>query len=405
MIHLGVLFGSRTCEHDVSIVSALQLMDNVDKTKYHVVPVYIDRSGQWYTGDALRRIETFRAFSPGPGVKPCFLEPRAGTAELVYWKKGFFTSGRRVLAKLDVVIPVFHGMHGEDGTVQGLLELCDMPYASCGVMACAVGMDKIAMKLAFIGAGLPVLDARWVDRASWKAREVAELDRLEAALSYPLYVKPANLGSSIGINKATDRESLKNAIDIAVHYDRRVLVEKGVEDICEINCSGLGYGGRVEASPCEMPLSWQTFLSFEDKYLSGSGKGKTPSKGGAKGGMASAKRQIPAPISDELTARIQALTKKAFEALDCKGVVRIDFIVDKATDEVYINEINTIPGSLSFYLWEPAGLPYARLIDRMVDIAFEAKADKMANTFSFDSPLLSAYGQGGGTKGSKGSKA
>jgi len=277
-------------------------------------------------------------------------------------------------------------MNGEDGTIQGLFEMCGVPYASAGVTASAVGMDKITMKHVFRGCNFPVLNDFAADRGVFTKDKNGVLDAIEQALVYPLFVKPANLGSSIGISKATDRKSLTFALEVAFKYDRRVLVEQAVTDLMEINCSCLGYGSDVEASVCEMPVSWEEFLSFDDKYMRGG-------KGGGKG-MESLNRKIPAPISDELTAEIQDLSRKIFTALDCKGVVRIDYLYDKAQEKLFIGEINTVPGSFAFYLWEPLGVSFSQLIDRLVDIAFRAQKDKEMNCFAFDSAILNKPGAG-----------
>ena len=248
----------------------------------------------------------------------------------------------------------------------------------------AVGMDKLAMRSLFRGCGFAVLDAVGFTRGEWEREEAAVLARIESALAYPLFVKPANLGSSIGISRAEDQAALREAIAVALSYDRRVLVEPAVKAPREVNCAVLGFDAEVRASVCEMPVSWEAFLSFEEKYLRGGKGGK--GAGGKAGGMETLGRKIPAPIGEEMTARIRSLAVDVFRALDCKGVVRIDFLLDGNT--VYVNEINTIPGSLAFYLWEPTGMPYAKLIDELVALALRAQAEKNRSVFAFDSNLL-----------------
>lgn len=392
---IAVLFGGRSSEHDISVITALQMMDNMDATRYDIIPVYISRDGVWFTGAALRDMDTIRNFDPSDArFSKCFLPPVPEDAALCYWpeKKLLGGGGKHVISEIDVAIPVFHGMNGEDGTIQGLLELANIPYASSGVLGCAVGMDKIAMKYLFKGLGLTVLPGLHVERADLHTMD-AVIDKVEAALSYPVYVKPANLGSSIGISKATNRESLAEALEIAASYDRRLLVEQGLENMIEINCSVMGIGSECMPSLLEMPMHWEEFLTFDEKYLRGlkSGRGQ---------GMKSVERQLPAPISDELTKKIQDISLAAFRAMDLRGVVRIDYIVDKATETVYINEVNAIPGSMAFYLWEPSGLPYQGLIDSIIDYAERAHAEKNKNTFSYDSLVL----QNVDLKGSKGAK-
>ena len=258
-------------------------------------------------------------------------------------------------------------------------------------MGSAVGMDKIAMRLLFKGAGFPVLDCYYAERGQYHADPDGILDAIEAALpEYPLFVKPANLGSSIGISKATGRESLREAMEVAYHYDRRVLVERGI-DCVEINCSAMGFGDEVEVSLCEQPVTWEEFLSDDEKYLRG-GKGSK--------GMKSLSRIVPAPLSEEMTARIQQMTADIFRVLDSKGVVRIDYMIEKETGELYVNEINTIPGSFAFYLWEPKGVSFREMIDRIIDQALKAQAEKHKNHYAFTSSILDKVS--GGAKGAKG---
>jgi D-alanine-D-alanine ligase len=380
--NVAVIFGGRSCEHDVSIVTAHQVLENADKNKYNLVPVYIDGKGQWYTGEKLMDIAFFRNFDEQQ-VTQVYLEPNGGSGALypVQLRTGLLGARRREpLVKIDVAIPAMHGMNGEDGTLQGLLELADIPYTSVGVMGSAVGMDKIAMRLLFKGAGFPVLDCYYAERGQYRADPEAILNAIEKALpEYPLFVKPANLGSSIGISRATDRAGLKNAMEVAYHYDRRVLVERGI-DCVEINCSAMGTGDEVAVSLCEQPITSKDMLDFGEKYLHG---GKSGSKG-----MKSLSRIVPAPIDEEMTARIQALTGEIFRVLDCKGVVRIDYMIEKATGELFVNEINTIPGSFAFYLWEPMGVSFTALIDRLIEQAQTAQQEKDANHYAFDSSIL-----------------
>lgn len=406
-LKVAVIYGSRTCEHDVSIVSALQAMDNLDKNEYEIVPVYIARDGQWYTGRLLRNITFYSAFKPElvTHVAPVMSEDGKLTLMPVtsiapHGFKGMvkvlmsnMNLGEDTVEKCDVVLPVMHGMNGEDGTLQGLLELFNVPYTSTGVLGSALGMDKIAMKQFFRGCGLPVVDGMWFARSEWNKNHEEVLNHVESSCPYPVYVKPANLGSSIGISRATDRQSLIKAIETAVEYDRRILVERGIEKPVEINCSALRIKGEVRASLCEMPASWEEFLTFDDKYLRGSKSGKGQ-------GMESLARKVPAPISDELTQRIQQMTTQVYNAMDCKGVVRIDYMLDG--DELYINEINIIPGSLAFYLWEPLGISFKEMLDCMIEDAFTAYAEKNRSVFSYDSSILRSVQ--GGLKGAKGGK-
>ena len=399
-IRLGVLFGGRACEHDVSVVSALQCMEAVNAEEYDVIPVYIARDGAWYTGSALRRLDFLRDFAPDkPGATRVYPDVTAGSGALlsIERKKGLLGGGDTlsVAARIDVAMPVMHGMNGEDGTLQGLLELMNVPYTSSGMIGSAVGMDKIAMRQLFRGCGFPVLESVWFTRDEWEKGEDAVTARVEARLSYPVFVKPANLGSSIGISKARDRAGLSEAIQVALSYDRRVIVERGIENPVEVNCSVLGFDTDVTPSVLEMPVRWEEFLTFDEKYLRG-GKG-AKGETGKVGGMETLSRRIPAPIGEEKTKKIQSLSVDIFRALDCKGVVRIDYLIDG--ENVYVGEINTIPGSLSFYLWEPMGIAYKKLVDRMVELAYRENNEKNRSVFAFDSNLLRQCVLG--TKGAK----
>ena len=392
MYNIGVIYGSRTCEHDVSIISALQAAQALDKKKYNVTYIYIGREGTWYTGEALADVKFYEHFDP---EKVTRVLPAGENSKLVLYhlpekKKLFGGVAAERVAVLDVVMPVLHGLNGEDGTLQGMLELFDVPYTSAGVMGSAVGMDKITMKLLFKGCGFPVVEGVWFDRGRWSRERDGVMDECEDRLGFPLIVKPANLGSSIGINIAHDRNQLEDAIETAAAYDHRILVEKAVTPLREVNCSVLGYGDHVETSELEMPVTQEEFLTFEGKY--------TRNAKGA-GGMASQVRIIPAPISEKAAETVRDLAVRAFRAMDLKGVVRIDFILDK-DENVFINEANTIPGSLAFYLWEPKGIPFVALVDGMVECAFSAWADRKASVFSHDSTLLANIVHG--SKGAKG---
>ncbi len=392
---IAVFFGGKTCEHDVSIITGHQLMENADKGKYSVVPVYIGRDGKWFTGEKLRDLAFFRDFR-SEEVTPVYMEANGSGMDLYpeQLKTGLLGArDRKAIVHIDAVIPAMHGMNGEDGTLQGLLELADVPYASVGVMGSAVGMDKIAMRMMFRGAGFPVLECSFAERGEYRRDPDSVLQRIENEVPvYPLFVKPSNLGSSIGISKAKDREGLKKALDIAFQYDRRVLVERGI-DCYEINCSAMGVGNQVEVSLCEQPVTWEEFLDFNEKYMRGT-------KGASKG-MKSLSRIVPAPISEEMTDRIRNLTAEIFRLLDCKGVVRVDYMIEKQTERLYVNEINTIPGSFAYYLWEPMGISFADLIDRLIEQAETAFRQKHENHYAYSSEILNKVGMQS-TKGTKG---
>jgi D-alanine-D-alanine ligase len=290
-----------------------------------------------------------------------------------------------------VFFPIVHGTFGEDGTLQGLLELAGVAYVGAGVVGSAVGMDKIVMKAAFQAQGLPTVNHLWFTRRRWQSAADDVADEIERTLRFPLFVKPANLGSSIGITKATDRASLVEAVEVAAHYDRRLLVEESFEGGIEVNCSVLG-NDEPQASVCEQPIRWTEILSYEDKYLrGGKGKGAEDTRGE---GMASLTRRIPAPIPPDLAAEVQRMAVEAFKAVDAAGVARIDFLVDPVSGRIAVNEINTLPGSLSFYLWEPSGLPFPALIDRLIELALERHRERQQTSYSFDSSLLQKFSRG-----------
>ncbi len=396
-IQLGVIFGSRSCEREVAIISAVQLMNHADPEKYDVIPVYIAPDGRWYTGSSLREIAFYVDFRPEK-VQEVHFDLTAGSGALTTIKpgKGLFGKPEQVIvARLEVCVIVMHGLNGEDGTLQGLLELANLPYTSAGVAGSAIGMDKIMMKRFFRGCGFPVLPDCAFTASAFEKDQQACIAEVEKTLGYPVYVKPANLGSSIGVSRADSLPELLDAFALAFEYDRRVLVEKGLDRPVELNCSVLGWDDEVEASPIEMPISSEETLTFKEKYLSGGGTKAS--------GMASLSRVLPAPIPDELRDRIQALSCDIFRALDCKGVVRIDYMWDRNSDELYITEINTIPGSLAYYLWQAAGMKYSALIDRMVACAKKAHEEKNSRTFVYTSDILKGA-KLGGAKGSKGAK-
>lgn len=398
-MNIAVFFGSRSCEHDVSIVSALQCIEATKAAGFNVTPVYISRDGLWYTGEPLENIETFREFNPmTKGITRVTLDVTANAGDLWAWppqRAGLFAKVPAPLCHIDCVIPVFHGWHGEDGTIQGLLEMANIPYASSGVLGSAIGMDKIAMKQILRGAGFPVLDFVWFTREQLKKERQAVIERVEKEIKYPAFIKPAALGSSIGVSRAKNREELERALDVAASYDRRILVEVGVVHPVEINCAAVGYGEDVRASVCEMPVpsSNDTFLDFWQKYLR-----NASTKGEDSRGMKSLSRVVPAPIGDKLTGRIQTMTCDIFKLLDCCGTVRVDFILDQ-NDMLFVNEPNTIPGSLAFYLWKASGLDFPKLIEKMVEDALRAHADKNSSVFAYDSSILKKVAAG--TKGSK----
>jgi D-alanine-D-alanine ligase len=390
---VGVIFGGRSVEHDVSIVTAHQIMNAFDAEAYEVVPIYISREGKWYSGEALRNIENFKdeEVISYNGVEDVILSPDVRHHGLIRNPlAGRFSKSE--IQRLDIVFPAVHGTHGEDGTLQGLFELADIPYVGFATLGSALTNDKRMTKQVLQQNHIPVVEGINFSRADWLDTPEPIIERIKSELGFPVFVKPATLGSSIGVSPANDETLLRVAINIAANFDRAILVEKAITGGVEINCAVMGYGNRIQASVLEQPLSWSEFLAFEDKYL----------RGGE--GMKSADRIIPAPISDELTERIKELAIQAFKAVDGRGIVRIDFLVRPDAGEVYLNEMNTMPGSLSFYLWKATGMNNSEIVDKLVSFARDAYADKRRNMYDYKTNLVSVAA-GRGLKGAKGTKS
>jgi D-alanine-D-alanine ligase len=384
-LSVGVVFGGRSVEHDVSIVSAHQVMA-VLQEKHDVVPIYITREGKWLHAPALNDLDVYKQRKWSELGAEAFIPPVAGYGGL-HVPGGRVRKARKV--HLDVVVPAIHGTFGEDGTLQGLLELADIPYTCSGVVGSAAGMDKAVMKACFAAAGLPVVPGALVEAARLDSELDRVVDEVEEAVAYPVFVKPVRLGSSVGIARASERDELVGALDVARRYDRRILVERSMEGLVEINCSVLGgEGHEPRPSVCEQPVAWEKFLTFSDKYLRG---GKDSGAGPKAEGMAGQQRRIPAPLPPELTARVQTAAVGAFRAVDAAGVARVDFFVDDTAQEIWVMEINTVPGSFSFYLWEPAGVPFEDLMDALIDIALTGHERKSELMFTFESGLLEQH--------------
>lgn len=390
--NIGVFFGGRSTEHEISVISASQAMSAINKEKYNVTPIYISKSGKWYTGAALLDLANYRdTKSLIAKTEEVYMRAHYGDYNLYRVKKPLF--GSDVVAKLDVVIPVLHGSNGEDGIFEGILESIGIPFAGCNTFSSANGMDKISMKMIMQACNIPVVDYVWFTDKQWFAQRDSIIADIEGKLGYPVIVKPANLGSSVGIGRATSREQLVEKIDEAEVYSTRLIVEHMVEDLQEINCSVLGDCDEYQTSVLEEPIKSGEILSYQDKYMGGSK--------GAKGMQASQKR-IPAELPDDVTKRIQFLAGETFRVLSCHGVSRVDVIRDRSNGEIYVNEINTIPGSLSFYLWEATGIRFDQLMDRLVELALKRKRESANKTVSYDQNIFS---MGGGVKGGiKGSK-
>ena len=381
--NIALIFGGCTPEHEVSIVTAHQVCLALQEN-YHVIPIYVTKDGEWLTGDALRDLSTFtNGTLPSPsGFDKVTVEFHPEPKFVVSTKHWLGQKVRkRTVLPIDVVFPAIHGMHGEDGTLQGLLELMNVPYVGAGVVGSVVGMDKIVMKAILNENELPVLPYLWWDHHAWRIGRDEIIADVETVLSYPVFVKPAMGGSSIGVSYAENQTELVDAVEVAGNYSRRILVEKAVENPLEINCAVMGTD-EPTASVCEQPVTQANLLSFDDKYIH-------QEEGSS--GMAGADRKIPAPISEELTLYIQQLATRTFQVLDCAGVARIDLLVD-TEQNAYVNEINTIPGSYSYYLWEHQGIEFPQLVSELIDLALRVHAEKNALTYTYTTNLLSQAG-------------
>ncbi len=393
--NVAVFYGCRSVEHEVSIISAVQAMRAMDREKYDITPVYVTKEGEMYTGDCLFAIEEYRNL---PELfKKChkvnFLR-EDGKVVMKYTVGGLFKNQKNVA--VDVAFPIVHGTNCEDGTIQGFFEYLNLPYVGCDILSSAVGMDKAVFKDVLKNAGLPVLDCICFRAREYMADKAGVTAKVKEKIGFPLIIKPVNLGSSVGITKVNTENELDEAIMLALSFADKILVEHAVTAIREINCSVLGNADDCEASVCEEPFMNDEILSYEDKYMGNS------KNGGQSKGMASLGRKIPAEISKEKDTQIRKLACDIFKAIGACGVVRIDFIIDNDTDTVYANEINTIPGSLAFYLWEATGVPYKELCDRLIDLAFKRQRNRENISYTIDTNILS--GVSFGTKGAKGAK-
>lgn len=386
---MAVFFGCRSVEHEVSVISAVQAMNAIDRKKYEVIPVYVTKEGEMFTSPLLFDIESFKG-NLDELVKKCeqvtFIRLKNKTV-MRSFASGLFKKCRDTV--IDLAFPIVHGTNCEDGTMAGYFEFLNLPYISCDIISAAVGMDKAVFKSVLKSSGLPVLDCMTFRSREFSADKEHFIREIGKKIGYPLIIKPANLGSSVGITKVNSESELESAISLAASFAEKILAERAIENLREINCSVLGDADSCIASVCEEPFMHDEILSYADKY-----EGNSKSKG-----MASLGRKIPADISEELSEKIRGLSVDIMKATGSSGVVRIDYLLDSESGEVFANEINTIPGSLAFYLWEASGIKYTELIDRLCDVAFKRQRNRDNLTFTIKTNILS-----GASFGSKGSK-
>lgn len=393
--NIAVFFGGRSVEHEISVISALQAINAFNKEKYNVIPVYISKAGRWYTGPKLIDIRNYKDMDKLTSEsEEVFMRPEYGDYNLYRANPGggLFGKKKPIVDEIHIAIPVLHGTNGEDGIFEGVLETIGIPFAGCNTLSSANGMDKITMKMILRSEGIPVVDYVWFTDHQWQQNREAWLDSIERKLGYPVIVKPANLGSSVGISKADDRVELAAAIDTATKFSQRIIVEHKIERLKEINCSVLGDSDEHESSVCEEPIKSGEFLSYQDKYMGGT---KTTA------GMQASEKRIPADLPEEVSNEIRRTAAETFRVLGCHGVSRVDIMIDESDNKIYVNEINTIPGSLSFYLWEATGIGFDQLMERLVQLALKRKRLTDRKTFSYDSNI---FALGGGLKGGKGTK-
>ena len=412
-IKVGIFFGGKSVEHEIAVITMSQAISALNPEKYEIVPIYISKEGVMYTGDDLLDLYQYKDME--------VLLKRSYRVSVVNDGKGVKVMrcpapwiGKRVLNTIDVAFPIMHGTNGEDGTIAGFLNMLGIPYVGPDILASSVGMDKIIMKKVLKESGLPVVDFISFYSMEYIKDEERYLNDIDEKIGYPVIVKPANLGSSVGIKKANDKGSLEEAIEFAMEFSDRIIVEKAVENLKEINCSVIGNITESEASVCEEPFFSDEILSYADKYMGGNGgknkagiKGITSVKagsgklGGNKGmAMAASSKKLPADIPNEKRDEIQKLAQETFKVLGCSGVARVDFLMDKDTEKVYVNEINTIPGALSYYLWEATGKTFEQEMDQVIDIALKRHREREKLTFSYDQNILAM--QGSPKMGSKG---
>lgn len=400
-IRVGVIFGGETVEHEVSIISAIQAMNKMDEEKYEIIPIYITKDREWYTGNMLREIDSYQNLS---------LIKRYSTNVVLYYKDGSYVlqkkkwAIKRIVKEIDIVFPIVHGTNVEDGALQGYLQTIGIPYVGPNVYAAAAGQDKTIMKDIWKEMDLPMTKYTWFYDIDYRQNKEEVLDKLQK-LKYPLIVKPATTGSSVGISVCEDLASLEEGIDDAIQYDSKILVEEVVKNLKEVNIAVLGNYEHQKVSAIEEVLSGNKFLTYADKYI-GSGKSKGVKKGAIKSsskGMASANRKIPADITEKTKEEIEDIAIKAFKALGSSGNSRIDFLIDEKTNKVYINEINSIPGSLAFYLWDAKDINFTKILDEMINIGIKDYKKRVSKTHSFDSNILQGFASNG-IKGAKGAK-
>lgn len=393
-LKIGVIFGGKTVEHEISIITANQAITSLNKEKYDIVPIYISKKGKMYTGEVLLELSEFRDMEKLENkCEEIVLVNDGSKANVLRVKNKMF--GNNVIDSIDIAFPIMHGTNGEDGSIQGFLEILGIPYIGPDVLASSIGMDKIMMRRILKEQNISSLDYVAFYSLDYMKDEKKYIDQIESEIGYPVIVKAGNLGSSVGIKKAKNTHELVEAVEFAMEFTDRIMVERAIENLKEVNCSVMGDMINATASICEEPVGSDEILSYTDKYV---GNSKTKGTGTKSKGMATLERKVPADITEEQKNIIQETAVKTFKLLGCNGVSRIDFMIDIDNGSIYVNEINTIPGALSFYLWEATGKSFEKELDELVDLAFKRDRERQNRTYSYDKNILSL---GNGIKGVK----
>lgn len=382
---IGVFFGSRSPEHDISIITGELIISDLKKSGYNVVPVYIGKTGEWHINEGLGELKIFtndvlRAEIPGEGWEKYYLDLEKSRGALIFKRKKLF--GKTI--KIDIAFPAIHGSYGEDGTIQGLFEMFDVPYVGCDVTASAIALDKVLTKYFYQALNIPTTKFLSFSKNEWETEKELIINNLKANLTWPIFIKPARLGSSIGIAKVKNKDSkdLEFAIEVAIHYDTKVIAEEAVENVMDVTCCLIGNNKPI-ASLVQEATFGNDLFNFDDKYLTDGGSQLGVSKSGV---------VIPARIDSTTTEKIRELAKKIFVDFGCSGIARVDFLYNKTTKQFFANEINTLPGTLYHHLWKASGLELKEVIDKLLNLAQEKNEQKKLQQYSFSSNLLKQTG-------------
>ena len=403
---IAVFFGGNSVEHEVSIITALHAVENIDRNKYEVLPIYITKDNKMYAGEKIGEITNYNNI-------PKLLEESTQVIPVNLGEKVALLRAEKKLLKndiydyIDIAFPIVHGTNVEDGTIEGFVKMLNIPYVGCDVISSALGMDKYACKEILRANDIPVIDGKLYKINDYKNDEATLRKDIEKSLGFPVITKPVNLGSSVGISIAKDQAELEKSLEEAFTYASKVLVEKAIMNLKEVNCSVIGDYESAKASECESPIKMDKILSYRDKYLGNGTKGTKGVKGTKSSGVKGSKNasfggtmgsdnsnpslELPAKITAEQKKTIQELAVKTFQALGCNGVIRIDFIIDQDNSKIYVNEVNTIPGSLSFHLWRETGTNYTEELNEIIALGLKRAREEKNLTFSFETNILANF--------------